>query len=372
MLGILAVAFNLRVAVVSVGPVLEHIRADTRMSSAVAGVMTMIPFVCMGAFSVAGAPLIRRLGVQRTVTVAMLAIVAGTLVRAGTTSALVLLAATVPIGVGIALANSALAAVVKDRFPGRPGAVTGAYVAAQSIGTASVMGGMVPLSDAVGGWRTAFALSAAPGLLAVVVWVTTRAGERQGGGDLPRGAGALPTRTVWLLGLVFAFQSICYSAVVSWGPAVFTDAGATEGHAGLLVAILPVLTIPVGLLIPALSDGRDRRPALLACTAVQTVGMLAIALAPAASPWLWMVLFAVGNGGCFALALTLPLDYARDPHEAAWLTSWVLGIGFLISALSPVVVGALRDVTGGFAVPMALVAVLGTLCGGLAMRVRPA
>jgi CP family cyanate transporter-like MFS transporter len=371
MLGILVIAFNLRIGVVSVGPVLEQIRADTGMSSAVAGVMTTIPFVCMGGFSIAGGPVMRRLGTQRTVTIAMLLTVAGTLLRAATATPILLLVTTIPIGVGLALANSAIPTVVKDRFPDRAGAVTGAYVAALGVGSASVTAGIVPLSERVGGWQGGFALSAVPAVIAIAVWQATRAGRdvSHAAGDVSN-AGARPMRTAVMLGLVFAFQSICYSAMVSWGPAVFTDAGWSESRAALVTAVFPLVTIPAALFIPALSDGGDRRPWMLACAALQSIAMVAIAIAPNSVPWLLITLFAFGNGGCFALALTLPLDFAGDPSEAAWLMSWVLCIGFLISALSPVFVGALRALTGGLSLPIALVGTVGSLGGVLAMRLR--
>lgn len=372
--GIVVAAFNLRLAVVAVGPVLEDIRRDTGMSSALAGVLTTIPFICMGAFAMAGGPAIRRLGREHAVTAALGLIAVGTLLRAAVSTPALLIAATLPIGIGIAVANIAVPAVVKDRFPNRPGAVTGAYVASLSVGSAVITAGMVPLADAVGGWQEAFAISAAPTVLAIAVWLVTRAGRDCGHVIVDEAAHAAtrPTRAAVLVGLVFGFQSICYSAMVSWAPAVYSDAGFSDASAGLIAAVLPIVTVPAGLLAPALSDGRDRRPWVLACAMLQTAGMAGVAVAPGAAPWLWIALFGLGNGAVFALALTLPLDIARSPSEVAWITSRVLGIGFLMSAPSPVFVGALRDATGTFTVPVALVGALGFLAGISAMKLRRA
>lgn len=371
--GIVAAAFNLRIAVVAIGPVLEDIRRDTGMSSAVAGVLTTIPFICMGAFALAGGPVIRRLGIEHAITAALALIAVGTVARAAMPSPVLLLVATVPSGVGIAVANIALPAVIKHRFPHRPGALTGAYVASLSLGSAIITGGIVPLADVVGGWRQALAVSAAPAALAIAVWLTTRAGRADDYiiDDAPPQRWR-PGRPAVMIGLVFGFQSICYAAMVSWAPAVFTDAGWSEGRAGLVTAVIPLVTIPAGLLAPALSDGHDRRGWILCAAAIQTVGMLAVALAPSAAPWAWITLFGLGNGAVFALALTLPLDFGRNPSEVALITSWVLLIGFMMSAVSPVLVGALRDVTGGFAVPIGLVGALGFSAGIVAMRLRAA
>jgi CP family cyanate transporter-like MFS transporter len=135
--------------------------------------------------------------------------------------------------------------------------------------------------------------------------------------------------------------------------------------------VIPLATIPAGLLLPALSDGRDRRPWVFVSAAVMTVAMLGIAFAPDAAAWVWITLFGLSNGGVFSLALTLPLDIARSPSEVTWMTSWMLGIGFLMSGASTVIVGALRDLTGGFTVPIALIGILGFAAGIVAMRLRP-
>lgn len=369
--GIVVAAFNLRIAVVAVGPMLEDIRRDTGMSSAVAGVLTTIPFVCMGAFAMAGEPVIRRVGREHAVTAALALIAGGTVLRAAMSTPALLLVTTVPTGIGIAVANIALPAVIKDRFPHRPGALTGAYVASLSVGSAAITAGIVPLADVLGGWDAALAVSAAPAVLAVAVWLVTRAGRDAGNmTDHAPTHGWRPTRPAVMIGLVFGFQSICYAAMVSWAPAVFSDAGWSESRAALVTAVIPLVTIPAGLLAPALSDGRDRRTWVLCAAAIQTVGMLAVALTPGSAPWLWITLFGIGNGAVFALALTLPLDFGTTPSEVAWITSWVLFIGFTMSALSPVLVGALRDVTGGFALPVGLVGALGFSAGIVAMKLR--
>lgn len=372
LVGIVVAAFNLRIAVVSVGPLLEEIRADTGMSSALAGVLTTIPFVCMGAFSVSGAPVVRLIGRERAVAAGLVLIVVGTLLRSAVSSPALLLAATVPSGIGIAIMNVTLPAVVRDRFPHRPGAVTGAYVASLSIGSVVVTAGVVPLSHALGGWQPALAVTAAPAVLAIALWLVTRAGRDAGNVvDDEDFSDSRPIRAAVMLGFVFGFQSICYAAMVSWGPAVFTDVGWSESRAGLVTAVIPLATIPAGLLLPALSDGRDRRPWVFVSAAVMTVAMLGIAFAPDAAAWVWITLFGLSNGGVFSLALTLPLDIARSPSEVTWMTSWMLGIGFLMSGASTVIVGALRDLTGGFTVPIALIGILGFAAGIVAMRLRP-
>ena len=50
---IVAVALNQRPAVVAVAPVLGELRADTGLSSTLAGLLTTLPVLCFGAFAAA-------------------------------------------------------------------------------------------------------------------------------------------------------------------------------------------------------------------------------------------------------------------------------------------------------------------------------
>ena len=81
-----------------------------------------------------------------------------------------------------------------------------------------------------------------------------------------------------------------------------------------------------------------------------------------AGGWLWAVVLGIAIGPLFPLTMTLPLDAAEQPAEVAALAGMMLGIGYTLSATSPLLLGVLRDATGGFtAVLWALVGVAALL-----------
>lgn len=364
LLGIVIAAFNLRVAVSGVGPVIDEIRIDTGMSSALAGVLTAIPFVCSAIFSFAGLALIRRLSPARIIALSLISIAAGTLLRAAMPSALLVLATTVPIGVGIALAGIGLPGVIKAHLADRPGMITGAYVASLSTGGALAAVLMVPLSDALGDWRWAFAASAVPALVAIPLWsATVGRSDARAGLERLGPAGWRPSRTGILLGLVFGAQSMTFSGTISWVAALYTEGGWDPSHAALTTAAVPLFSIPSSLVAMRLSHGGTRIAWVAASAAVITVSMLGLALVPETAAWLWTPLFGLGTGAIFPLILTLPLDLRPSALESTDLTSWMLGIGYALSAVAPVVVGALRDLTGGFTAAFGMLAVTGALSG---------
>jgi CP family cyanate transporter-like MFS transporter len=53
-------------------------------------------------------------------------------------------------------------------------------------------------------------------------------------------------------------------------------------------------------------------------------------------------------GPLFSLTMTLPVDVGRGPAGVAAYTGLMLGAGYSLSALSPLVLGAIRDASGSF------------------------
>jgi cyanate permease len=76
-------------------------------------------------------------------------------------------------------------------------------------------------------------------------------------------------------------------------------------RAALLAGVL-LAAFNLRIAIAEVSDGHDRRLWLAGAASVMVAGLLGLALTPATGAWLWIGLFALGNGAVFPLALTLP------------------------------------------------------------------
>jgi MFS transporter, CP family, cyanate transporter len=376
LVAIVAAAFNLRIGVTEVGPLIDRIRTDTGMSATLAGALGSIPFACMGVFAPLGLRLLRRRTARGLIAACLLVIAAGTIARALAPTAWLVVAATLPVGVGIAVAGVVLPGLIKTHFPRRTGAAMGVYVAVLSIGASVTALTMVPLTQALEGWRWAFGVSAIPALACLPLWLlmpvrragrqATAAGPEPPSARASGGARADP-RLILLLAAVFGLQSVCFAAVTNWVAALYHHHGWSLSAASLTTALVSILVIPSALVIPALSDRGDRRRWVLGSAIVMTVGMFGFAFAPTSAPWLWIVSFAVGNGALFPLALTLPQDLADDERTRSLLTTWTLGLGYTLGATGPLIVGALLDLTGDFVVPMAGLGAVGLFSGVFAL-----
>ena len=78
------------------------------------------------------------------------------------------------------------------------------------------------------------------------------------------------------------------------------------------------------------------------------VSLPPLSFIPTHHAWLWVALAGFGQGGAFSLGLMLLVDHVRDAAESARLSAQAFLIAYTLAAASPVVMGYLRDATGGF------------------------
>jgi CP family cyanate transporter-like MFS transporter len=147
---------------------------------------------------------------------------------------------------------------------------------------------------------------------------------------------------------MFALLGTGFYGLNAWLPDSYVERGWDEGSAGALLAALNIASLPGGLAVAWLADRRgSRRLFLVACAGVQVGALLGVLLLPEAG-WLWATAYGVANGGLFALIMTLPLDVAAGPAQVGAVAGLMLGAGYGLTAVSPFVLGAVRDATGSF------------------------
>jgi len=328
----------------------------------------------MGLFAPVGAALSAWLGTRLAMTIGLVLIgVFGILRGLGPTTWLVVLL-TLPVGIGMGIGNATAPLAVRETVPERPATGTGVYATGIQLGSAIAAAIAVPLAAVLGGWRGALiALSAASCVVAVAWMLLERGAEahvRSAQALVPR----LPWRsgTAWLLVAIFVSMSSSYYGLIAWLPDAYVEHGWSDDAAGGLVAALSVTAIPASFALPWLSDRHGgRRPWLLGCALGFALGTLALILLPGGA-YVWALLAGVAQGGMFSLVMTLPLDLAEGRERVAALVAMMLGLGYSVAAVSPFVLGAVRDVTGSFdAVLWVCVALLGLLAVFVSLLPRP-
>ena len=356
---IVAVALNQRPAVVAVAPVLGELRADTGLSSTLAGLLTTLPVLCFGAFAPAAPRLARRIGLETAVALSLLLLAAGIALRLLSPVSL-LFAGGLLAGAAIAFANVLMPAYVKREFS-RPGLVMGFYSASLNIGAAAGAALTVPLAEALGlDWRAALGLWLALALAALALWLPVAGTGRahRTSDPLPDDAGSWSLLRQPLARQVTAYlglQSVQFYTVAAWLPTLLADSDVPVREGGLMLGFANVVGAAGALLAPAQAGRmRTQRPLILAVAASYTVGLGGLLIAPGTGTLLWVAAFGLAQGGGFALALTLIVLRSPTPLVAARLGGVAQCLGYLLAALGPLVVGALHDLTDGWTWPVVL------------------
>jgi len=303
----------------------------------------------MGLFAPPAPYLSGRIGTRHAVAAALALIGVFGVVRALAPGAAGVILLTFPIGIGMGLAGAMLPVAVKERFADRPGFATGVYTSGITIGSALAAALAVPLADLAGGWRTPLLCFGAVSTALAALWLwLTRSEPRHVRVDLRPLRLPLRSPLAWRLVAAFFFMSSVFYGLNAWLPDAYVERGWSEGAAGGLLAVLNTVTIPCGFLVAWAADHwGSRRVWLAAAAALQVLALLGVVLWPGGG-WLWAVLLGVAIGPLFPLTMTLPLDAAVRPAEVAALAGMMLGIGYTLSASSPLLLGAIRDLTGGF------------------------
>jgi CP family cyanate transporter-like MFS transporter len=99
----------------------------------------------------------------------------------------------------------------------------------------------------------------------------------------------------------------------------------------------------------------------LGCSIVDLIAVAGILMAPQFLI-VWVALAGLGAGSSILLALSMFGLRTRHHQQTAALSGMAQSLGYLFAATGPVVIGALHDSTGGWAVPLQV------LCGVLVVQ----
>lgn len=390
LLAIVLLALNLRTAVTALSPIVAYITEDVPLNPLLLGVLGMLPPVSFAAGGVLAPALTRRFGLEAVLVGACVVMVAGPLVRAVAGSSMVLLAGTVLVFLGVGIGNVLLPPAVKKYFPDRIGLVTAVYATLLAVSTSVPPAIAVPIAEAAG-WRASLAVWAVLALFALLPWGMLLVGERRKALAAAAAAGAhadagsddvrkaplelsrriRTSRVAWAMALAMGANSVNAYAMFAWLPQLLIErTGSAPGEAGTLLALYAFVGFPISLILPILVVRmRSSAPLVHLGAASYVTGYVGLLFAPEALTLLWVFFAGLGNL-IFPLMLVLINVRTRTPAGSVALSGFVQGLGYMAAAFGPIVVGLLRDVTGGWTAPLVFLLGVGllTVISGLVLR----
>lgn len=380
-LSLLLIACNLRPVFGSLSVVLPEIMRDTGLSAAGASLLTTLPILCLGLFSAPTPWLSRRFGAERVLLLALLLIGSGTLLRA-MGSLPFLFASAVLAGAGIAMGNVLLPSLVKRHFAQHAALMTGMYILAICMGATIATASTVPLATNLfaGAWPYALAVWALPALLVLALWLPQALRMQTETIDPAARSGSLGRDALaWQVTAFMGLQSSLAYIVIGWLAPILRERGLESDLAGYVVAISTLSQLVTSLVVPSIAARcRDQRALAVGLTALSCMALMGLILAPLSTVWLWALLLGCGQGGLFALALSLIVMRSGNAQVTAQLSAMAQGWGYMLAAFGPLLTGLLHQWTGSFASSIWLIALLSAAMAwsgwgaGRNLLVRPA
>ncbi|MBB3911503.1 MFS transporter [Sphingomonas desiccabilis] len=357
--GLLFVAANLRAPVTSIAPVLDVVSQAFALTPGEAGLLTTLPLLAFGIMAPVAPMLSRRIGLERSLFLAMVFLIAGILLRSAG-PAWCLFTGIAVLGVGIAIANVLLPSLVKRDFPASVAVITGLTAVTMSTAAAIASAAMVPLVH-VAGWQLTLASMLVLPAAAILVWAVqlghaeppiAEPPQQRGGGHLWRSSLA------WQVTLFMGINSFLYYTVVAWLPSILTESGYKPATAGTLHGLMQLAAVLPGLVFgPMIRALRDQRLAGVAVGLVMSASFIGLLVVPAWAS-LWVPLFGMGSNGALLLALTFLALRTGTSRQTAALSGMAQCVGYLLAATGPILAGVLHDTSGGWAIPLAAGAIL--------------
>lgn len=347
-------ALNLRGPFVAVAPVVDVMQADIGFSPVVLGLLTSIPVLCFALAAPLASLVARGYGAELAVTLTILGVLAGVIIRSAGGPALVL-AGTVVIGLAITIGNIAAPLIIRRDFPPlRQGTAMGVYTAALNVGSFLTSMVTAPLAE-LAGWQLALASTALLAVAAIVCWVLAigfRAAFVPSAAPVPDGQRpAAVAGSAWTtagLTAAFAGQAFSYYAVTAWLPSYLNDElGMSASGAGAGSSLFQVFAIVGGLGVPFAAKYFSTTTAAVTLGVLWTSVPAGLLLAPELW-WLWSVFGGVAQGGGITLIFIAIIKLARDQVAAGRMSATVQGLGYCFGAVAPPLVGYVHDVSGSW------------------------
>ncbi|MGJ7911607.1 CynX/NimT family MFS transporter [Neobacillus sp. LXY-1] len=357
--GIVLVAFNLRPAITSIGPLIGDIQEDVGLAHWSAGLLMSMPLIVFAFMSPLVPKIAIRLSNEVTLLFGLFLLMIGIVIRSVPVT-ISLFIGTLAIGIGIAIGNVLLPAIVKDKFPKKFGLMTSVYSTSMALVASLASGLSVPLAHEVNlGWQGALIVWGIPAIAAFVIWIYLLKANRGVQSEVKKvkigSHNIWCSFLAWQIAIFMGFQSFLFYVTVSWLPEILHSHGMSTGTAGWMLSFSQLVGLPASFLIPVFA-GRFKSQFWLAfilslLTFLGFVGLL----------WggpsyfiliVSIILIGIGLGGNFPLALTYIGLRARNAAQAAELSGMAQSSGYIIAAAGPLFIGYLFDQTHQWTVPL--------------------
>lgn len=363
--GIVLVAFNLRPAITSLGPLLGMIQDDVELAHWSVGLLMSLPLIVFAIMSPLVPKIASQLTNEKTLLIGLTCLLIGITIRS-IPMVFFLFTGTLLVGLGIAIGNVLLPAIVKGKFPKKFGLMTSVYSTSIGLIASLASGVSVPLAVNFNlGWQGAQIVWGLPVIIALIVWALLFK-YNQGDPNVIRQKQSTHSKQMWRtplawqIAIFMGFQSLLFYVTISWLPEILHSHGISLETAGWLLSFTQLVGLPASFFIPVLA-GRFESQVSIACilSMCSVLGYSGL-LFGSTYPILIgsIILIGIALGGSFPLVLSYIGLRARNVQQAAALSGMAQSTGYVLAAVGPMFIGYLYDVTHLWTIPILMLIVV--------------
>ena len=359
---IILIAFNLRPAITSIGPLIGTIRDDVGFSNWSVALLTSLPLIAFAMVSPIAPKLSNRLTNELTLVIGLFILIIGISLRS-ISMMFFLFFGTFCIGFGIAICNVLLPSVIKDKFPHKVAIMTSLYTTSMSIFATTASGVSIPLADGLQlGWQFSLFVWVTPAVAGLIFWLiivmknNKQSNDRTRYFEREKSSGIWKAPLAWQVALFMGFQSFIFYVTISWLPEILIGYAMKKTSAGLMLSYFQLIGIPISFMIPMLATKmKSQRPLVLIANLLYIIG---IVLLLTNQSFITIViattLLGISSSSNFALALTFLSIRAKNAKDAAELSGMAQSIGYCVAATGPIIIGFIFDLTNNWTIPLLL------------------
>ncbi len=351
-IAIMMASLTLRIIYTSISPLQLETQNSLGTSFGEFGMLAALPQLCAGIFSFSLPFLLKKYNSEQIAAIGLglMCVLISTPLVAGSLFRLYLLVSLV--GVGIAITQPALQAVIKHHFPNHSMQMVALMILCMHFGSSLAAIETHNLATRFGDWHWSLFIFGMIICCSTFIWVASFKADIRPHKSAPPHQ---PTpsmkhlhfkKMTWLIVMYFVSSGIIYISLLAWLPNYFYSINSDKQHAANMLGVFVFnQAIAAFLLIMFARDHWNKRLLLLLAAGLTICG---ISIAIFAGPE-WSLAFpllcGLGLGVSFPVAMTLPHMYGNNPSETATLTMFALGVGSTLCAPFPFVIGWLKDIS---------------------------
>ncbi|MDN5907205.1 MAG: MFS transporter [Staphylococcus equorum] len=371
-IGILLVGANLRAPITSIGVALPDIKMDLAMSNSAVSVITVVPLLAFSVISLFAARTSNKMGLEKTIFLALCLIFIGVLVRSITDISWLYIG-TVLIGIGIGFGNVLAPAMIKAKFPLHIGIMTGYYTVVMNVFGGLSSYGTAPLVKAFN-YNISISVIGIITLITIIIWSFQLKGTQETATALPRkSVNVWKSPLAWQITILMGGQSLIFYSLINWLPAYLSHSGMSINEAGAYLSIMQIAIIPFTFITPIFATKMKSQFLLTFITGICFIAGVTIMLVVPHLAIISTILIGVAGGLAFGLVNTFFSLRTEHIQTSAKLSGMAQAVGYLVAAIGPLLFGILHDMTGKWTASLSILlitAIVITLFGSQAGRNR--